>query len=645
MSIYLGNNKPGELKTRLYVATGIAISLFFLLAIRLWYFQIFKGTEFKELSENNRVRLVRESAPRGLILDRTSKIIVENRPAFHLAIIPEDVKDWSKIKRVLPNIISITENDIKAKVSKANNRPSFQAIKLKDDLTWEEIARIETFRLDIPGIVLTIEPRRIYPFGNTVAHIIGYLGEIDERQIKKLKKANYIPGDFIGKYGIEYQLEKYLRGMNGGRQIEVDAMGREIKLLRKITPIQGYHVHLTIDLDTQLAASAAMQDKVGAVIALDPHNGKILASVSAPSFDPNSFAAGIDKEQWNNLITNPFHVMEAKTIQGQYPPASTFKIITAAAALEDAVITPSTKIYAGESFWFGNKEFRDWKAGGHGIIDVHRAIVESSDTFFYQVGLKLGIDRLAYYAKGFGLGRKTGINLINEKPGLIPSSKWKKDTYSTKWYEGETISVSVGQGYVTTTPLQILNAYAAIANGGKLYLPQLVNMVETQAGQIIWSFAPQEIGRIPVSPSHIKILQDALKGVVNEEGGTGQIVRLPGIVVAGKTGTAQVVKLKENSPRRKPKDTPYEQRDHAWFVGFAPVENPEIAVAVIVEHGGFGAEAAAPVAREVIKAYLKSKLKPETIIPKLEENIQIDIYDSETTTSDDTVAGEPNFND
>jgi len=350
MNVYLGKNEPSELKARLYIATGIALSIFFLLVIRLWFLQIFKGKEFKELSENNRIRLVRTIAPRGLLLDRTGTVVVGNRPAFNLAVIPEDVKDWGKIKKVIPHIVHLTEADIEGRLQQAQGRPPFQAIKLKEDLTWEEIASIETFRIDMPGIVLEIEPRRVYSFGEAGSHVIGYLGEIDEQQIKKLKKANYMLGDFIGKYGIEYQWEKYLRGINGGRQIEVDAIGREIKLIKKITPTQGYTIYLTIDLETQLAANKAMQDKVGAVIAIDPQNGKILAAVSNPSFDPNLFAAGIDKEQWNNLISNPFHVMETKTIQGQYPPASTFKMITAAAALEEGVITPSTKIYAGESF-------------------------------------------------------------------------------------------------------------------------------------------------------------------------------------------------------------------------------------------------------------------------------------------------------
>lgn len=607
MGVYFRQEEPGELKTRLYIATGLAITIFFVIITRLWFLQVFKGKEFKELSENNRVRLIRTIGPRGLLLDKTGKVIVENRPSFNLSIIPEDVKDWTKIKNILTRIVDLTLEDIETKIIQAKKRPSFQAIKLKDDLTWEEIARVETFKIDMPGIVIEIEPRRSYPFGDTASHLIGYLGEIDERQIKKLKKADYALGDSIGKYGIEYKWEKYLRGINGGKQIEVDAVGREIQLLKKITPAQGYNVYLTIDMDTQLAANLAMKDKVGAVIAMDPQNGKILAAVSTPSFDPNIFAVGINKEEWKELISNPFRIMETKSIQGQYPPASTFKVITAAAALEEGIITPSTKIYSPGSIRFGNRDFRDWKEEGHGIINVHRAIVESSDTFFYQVGLKIGIDRLAYYAKGFGLGRKTNIELTDEKSGLMPSSKWKKDVYALPWYEGETISVSVGQGYVTATPLQMLNVYASIANNGKLYMPQLVEQVGTSSGEIVWKFKPQEIGRIPVSSSNIKILQAALSGVVNEDGGTGRVVRLPGIEVAGKTGTAQVIKLKENTPRKKPHEIPYEQRDHAWFVGYAPANNPQIAVAVIVEHGGFGSTAAAPVAREVIRTYLMGK--------------------------------------
>ena len=653
-SIYLGQTEPTELKARLYIATGIALSVFLLLTIRLWYLQIFSRNEFRELSENNRIRLVRTIAPRGLLIDRAGKIIVENRPAFNLVIIPEDVQDWEKVKSIIQGIVDITGDDIEAKIRQSKGRPPFQFIKLKEDLTWEEIAKIETFRLYMPGIGLEIGPRRVYSFGDTASHIIGYLGEIDEQQIKKLRRANYMPGDFIGKYGVEYQWETYLRGDNGGRQIEVDALGREIRLIKKITPQPGYNVHLTVDLDTQLAADTAMKDKVGSIIAINPQNGRILAAVSKPSFDPNLFAPGIAKEQWNNLITNPFRVMETKTLQGQYPPASTFKLITAAAALEDGIITPSTKIYAGESFWFGNREFRDWKEGGHGIIDVHRAIVESSDTFFYQVGLKVGIDRLAYYAKGFGLGRKTSIKLTDEKTGLVPSAKWKKDTYGTPWYEGETISIAVGQGYLLATPLQMVNAYAAIANGGKLYLPQLVDRVETPSGEVVWRSTPQEIGRIPLSQENIQILQNGLRGVVNETGGTGWTARVPGIEVAGKTGTAQVIRLKENVPRKKPKDTPYEQRDHAWFIGFAPAENPEIAVAVLVEHGGFGAESAAPIAREVIRAYLKKSevrsLPPNASPVKTfgdrsiggqETKIQTPEADTVITTK----AEEPEFND
>ncbi|MBI5682175.1 MAG: hypothetical protein HZC45_03255 [Deltaproteobacteria bacterium] len=334
----------------------------------------------------------------------------------------------------------------------------------------------------------------------------------------------------------------------------------------------------------------------------------MIAFISSPSFDPNIFSKGVSKGDWTELINNPLHPLENKPIQGQYPPASTFKLITAAAALEEKVITPTTKIYSGETFRFGNRDFRDWKQGGHGTIDVHRAIVESADTFFYQVGLKVGVDRLAYYAKGFGFGQKTGIQLTNEKKGVVPSSKWKKEVYKAPWYEGETISVSVGQGYFLATPLQMANAYAAISNGGKLFLPQVVEQVKDIDGNILWEFKPKAIGIVPASKETLDILKKALHGVVHEDGGTARSLRIDGIPIAGKTGTAQVVKLKENAPRLKLHQVPYEQRDHAWFIGFAPADEPKIVVAVMVEHGGFGSEAAAPVAKEVIKAYLRDRL-------------------------------------
>jgi penicillin-binding protein 2 len=416
----------------------------------------------------------------------------------------------------------------------------------------------------------------------------------------------------VGKYGVESVFEATLRGIDGGKQVEVDAYGRVIKTIKSIAPYPGNNILLTIDLPTQLAAWAAMRDKAGAVVAIDPRDGKILAMVSAPSFDPNILTTGISKEEWEAIIDNPHNVLTNRAIQGQYPPASTFKVITAAAALEEKIIKPSTKIYSGPSFWFRGREYRDWKEEGHGNISVHRAIVESADTFFYQVGLKVGIEKVARYARNFGLGRRTGIGLKDEKPGLVPTAAWKKKVYGTPWYKGETLSVSVGQGFLLTTPLQLLNAYAAVANGGKLYTPQLVGGVETPEGELIKRFSPKESTHVMVSKKTLELIKGALRGVVDEEGGTAWWMSRSGLRIAGKTGTAQLVRMKERSEDIEKK--PYKLRDHAWFVGFAPYDDPKIAVAVVVEHGGFGSRAAAPVALELFRTYLGEELEDNTDI-------------------------------
>ncbi|MFQ5585914.1 MAG: penicillin-binding protein 2, partial [Thermodesulfobacteriota bacterium] len=417
-----------------------------------------------------------------------------------------------------------------------------------------------------------------------------------------LSGGDYRAGDIIGKYGIEESWEGFLRGNAGGKQIEVDALGREIALLKKVNPVPGNNIYLTIDLHTQEVARRLMKGKAGAIVAIDPQNGKMIAMVSSPSFDPNIFATILTSEEWERLLRNPLNILTNRAMQGQYPPASTFKIITAAALLEESVISPATEIDSGPVFEFGGRVYRDWREEGHGSINVHRAIVESSDTFFYQTGLRLGIEKLAYYARGFGFGSKTGIEIKGEKAGLVPSKEWKLKVYGEPWYMGETISVSVGQGFLLATPLQVLNAYAAIANGGTLFLPQIVERIETPAGEVLRDFLPKEIGRAPVSKRTLRILQSALRGVVSDDKGTARFIRNGQFAIAGKTGTAQVTMLGEE--RIKAEEIPFRLRDHAWFVGYAPANDPRIAVAVLVEHGGFGAEVAAPLALEVMKGYL-----------------------------------------
>ncbi|MBE7413934.1 MAG: penicillin-binding protein 2 [Deltaproteobacteria bacterium] len=602
---YFKDKEPRELKGRVYAAVLLAGAAFFILAARLWYLQVFQHSHFHELSLNNATRIIKAAAPRGLIYDRLGVKVAENRPGFDLYIVPEDVKDWDATKRMLTGLVDIEVEDIDDKLEKSRKRPRFQAVKLKQDLTWEETARVESFRFEMPGVLLEVAPKRSYVFSEAVSHVLGYLGEISEKELKERESEGekYSAGDLVGKYGLEKYFEKELRGVDGGKEVEVDAVGRKIRVVNWRPPYPGNDLKLTIDVKTQVAAWAAMREKVGAAVAMDPKTGKILAMVSSPSFDANALSSRMTPAEWKAVIDNPFNVLNNRAIQGQYPPASTYKPIHAAAALEEGVISPGTKIFSGPSFWFAGRAYRDWKEEGHGHINVHKAIVQSSDTFFYQVGLKLGVDRLAEYSRRFGFGSKTGVPLHGEKPGLVPSSEWKRKAYKTKWYEGETISVSVGQGYMLSTPLQLLNAYAAIANGGTLWKPILVDEITTPEGKVVYDPEPEKNGELGISEKTMEHVRNGLAGVTHEDGGTARFLsRTTDLKIAGKTGTAQVARLIKRT--RDVESIPYKLRDHAWFAGFAPYDDPQIAVVVIVEHGGFGATAAAPVAKEIFKAYL-----------------------------------------
>lgn len=602
MSGYFKDKEPKEFRQRVFFANIVVVALFFVVFIRFWYLQVKEAEHYKELSQNNRLRLVKSPAPRGILYDRLNVKIADSRPGFDLLLVPEDVKDWDMTKDRLQKLVNITPETIDEKLEQSQDRPQFQAVKLKEDLSWEDTVKIESYKFAIPGVILDVAPKRLYLYPEAAAHLIGYLGEISEKQLKEPGNSGYGPGDLIGKYGIEKSLESDLKGTEGGKEVEVDALGRKINVVNWNAPYPGNNVKLTIDIRTQVAAWAALRDQVGAAVAMEPKTGRILAMVSTPSFDPNVLSSGISATEWKELIENPLNVLNNRVIQGQYPPASTFKPIHATAALEEKAITPATRIYSGPSFRFAGRDYRDWKEEGHGTISVHRAIVESSDTFFYQTGLMLGVDRLATYSRSFGFGSRTGIPMLNEKAGIVPSTEWKKKTYGVKWYDGETISVSVGQGYMLTTPLQLLDAYAAIANGGTLYTPQVVEEITNPTGTLIKGFTPEERGKVSVSPETLAFVRAALAGVVEEDGGTAHFLKASGLKIAGKTGTAQVSKLIKRT--KNVKSITYKYRDHAWFAGFAPYDDPKIAVVVIVEHGGFGASAAAPVARELFKAYL-----------------------------------------
>ncbi len=600
----------------LMVFVGLA---FFLISIRLWSLQVFKGSDLRRLSENNCIRLLESPADRGMLLDRKGNVLAHNRPSFEVYLVPEDAKASPGVMTKVGEILNMTPDEMEEKIKAQKRRAPFRPVKIKSDIDWNELALLESNRVFLPGLIVDVRPRRAYDYGDLASHLIGYLGEVDENELRQSREAPYRMGALIGKYGVEYRWEDDLRGVDGGRQIEVDALGREIRPLGEVEPFPGNNLFLTIDSDLQKTAEEAFKDKNGALIAMDPETGRILAMVSKPSFEP--FTRNISPEEWKSLVENPYHPLTNKGIQGQYPAGSVFKIVTAIAGLESGVITPNTQLLCEGTFHYGDRDFRCWKQGGHGMINLHRAIAESCDIYFYQLGLKLGPDLIARYAHEFGLGKATGIYLPHEKSGIVPSSSWKKKRLGVPWYSGETLSFAVGQGYLSATPLQLLMLISGVANGGKLYLPQVVEKVENIYGETLKEYPPVELGRANVSGKTLQIIQDALKAAVNDPHGTGSACLLKDVKVAGKTGTAQVVTLPEDFKRGEMNRIPLKLRDHAWFVAYAPFEDPKISVVVLVEHGGFGATAAAPIAKKVIGKYLNLEPSPPLKMEEKENDL------------------------
>jgi penicillin-binding protein 2 len=596
-----------ELRARARLLYAVLILAFLGLVTRLVVLQIFQGERYTFLSENNRVRLKRVPGTRGMVFDRQGQLLVDSRPSFDLIFVPEDAGDPEKILQLLARYLQRDENELLKTFEESKSRAAFDEIVLGRDIDWSAVVAVETHQLDLPGVSLRTRPRRNYADGPMAAHVLGYLGEINQKQLKILKEQGYVVGDEIGQYGLERRWEELLRGQSGGQQVEVDALGRRVRVLHEVMDVPGYTVHLTLDRQMQQAAYEALKGKEGTIVALDVHSGAILALASTPAFDPNVFARGIKSDEWSALVKDQLRPLNNRATQGQFPPGSTFKIIMGIAALEEGVINPESFIQDPGFFPFGNRSFRDWKKGGHGAVNFHRAIVESCDTYFYQLGPKLGIDRIAKWARAYGLGEKSGIALDDERSGLIPDTEWKRKRYRQPWFPGETVSVAIGQGYVTVTPLQLANMMAAVANGGKLYRPYLVTKVESVEGATMREYGPELVRTIELKADTLTRVRNALSDVVNGPGGTGGAARSPLIKVAGKTGTAQVIEMK--GAYLKSEQLSYFNRDHAWFVSYAPVENPQIAMAVLVEHGGHGGEAAAPMAKKVFEKFIEIKKK------------------------------------
>ena len=603
MRTYLESVDIEWFNQRLVGVLVVVLLAFTVLSIRLLYLQLFEGKELRRLSEINSIRLQDIDAPRGLVYDRNGTTVVDNRPAFNVYIILKDAKPLNETLIRLARLLNESPENLEATIQDTKRRGAYTPVLLRQDIGRDIMAAIEVHKYELPGVQVRVSPRRHYIYDAHAAHLLGYMGEISQEELQCTPFEDCKGGDFIGKFGIEKAYEAYLRGKRGGRLVEVNATGQVVRVLKTVSAQPGQNIYLTIDEKLQKKTEALLQDRVGAAVAIEPDTGRVLAMASSPSFDPNLFVAGMTRDQWNELVSNPFRPLENKATQAEYPPASTYKIVTAIAGLEEKVVDPKTTFYCPGSYKYGNRVYRCWKRAGHGDVDMARALAESCDVYFYQVGEALGVDRLAKYAHAFGLGMQTGISLDREAKGLIPTSEWKLKRFGVPWQGGETLSIAIGQGFDLVTPLQMACLAAVVGNGGTRYRPYLIEKIQTADGQVVLQKSPSEDGKISVRPETLSIVRQALSQVVNDPKGTAWQSRIKGLPFSGKTGTAQVVSM----PKAGELSAEIKEllpKDHAWFIAYAPSEDPKIAISVIIEHGEHGSSAAAPVAREMIKTYL-----------------------------------------
>jgi len=607
---------------RIRLAMAAVVLVFALFAGRLFQLQLIEGEELRRRSEQNSVRTVRLEAPRGEIVDREGRVVATTRPAFGLEVVPHDVRDHGRTFAALGQLLGEDPAALASALGRPSRAGRFKPVRLADDLSPDQLARVEVHRYALAGVATDVRPRRHYLEGTLAAHLLGTLGEIRGDQLEREVYRAYRPGDVIGQTGLEAQFERYLRGEAGGRNVVVDVAGREMDVLEEVEARPGRRVVLALDLDLQRAAEQAMSEvqlpndprPTGAVVALDARTGDVLAMVSRPAFDPNDFAGRVDAATWKALTTDEWVPLQNRAIQNQFPPGSTFKAFVAAAALHEGVANEHTTVFCPGSYWYGGRAYRCWKRGGHGSVDLHVALRSSCDVFFYTMGVKLGIERMASFISGLGLGLPTGIALAHEAPGVMPSPEWKRKRFKERWYPGETVSVSIGQGYNLVTPLQLAVAYAALGNGGRVLRPRVVLRVEESDGRQVESFAPEVRQNLEIAPRHMEAVLRGLEAVVSEPGGTGGRARVAGVRVGGKTGTSQVVRL-ERTLGMDEAAIPKRYRDHGWFAAIAPIEAPEIAVAVLVEHGLHGSTAAAPVAQRVLQRYFEKTGRTAPLAP------------------------------
>jgi penicillin-binding protein 2 len=584
-----GRRDPGRQRV-LAMTVGVLV-LFLVLVGQLWYLQVLEGERLQELSDRNRMRIRPIAAPRGVLFDRNGLALVDNRPAFTLSLIPREMDNRDAVLRRLAALLRIPYPELDQALGRGP-ADSLTPVRVRRGLTLEDVARVEEWKLELPGVIVEVEPVRLYPTSHFAAHLLGYVREVNDDQ---LKQGRYRRGEMVGQAGLERLLDDYLRGQDGGERIEVDALGRPIRVIRRTEPHPGAHVVTTVDRRIQEAAERAMEGYAGSVVVMDPRSGDVLALVSTPAFALDQFSGTISREAWIQLVKDPAHPMLNRTVQSQYAPGSIFKIVVAAAGLQETTLTPLDRTHCDGTFHLGGWTFRDWKEEGHGSVDLRAALVQSCNVFFYQSGLKVGGATIARYATAFGFGGPTGIELPGEKTGLIPGLR-RPGRRGRGLYRGDTVNMSIGQGPVLVTPMQVARMMSAVANGGVLFKPRLVQRVESADGRILHADPGLVNGHVDLSPMVWAFLREALIDVVDE--GTGGAARVPGVEIAGKTGTAQIVANSKASAGQ----------DHAWFASFAPARDPRYVVVVMVERGGKGGQVAAPIARRIYNAIFLEKV-------------------------------------
>lgn len=604
-------------RSRVVIIANTMLVAFAVILSRLWYLQIYKGEDLYRYSLENRLRRERVSALRGVVFSRNGQLLIQNIPRFDAVITPQYLKNKKESLQKLSKILKIPLSDIQKILRKNRNQAKYLPVAVKKNISRSEVAIIETENFKMPGIAVKTFIGREYVDKEVGGQLLGYISEISQSQLPRYRKRDnydYRLGDFIGQAGIEEQMDLTLRGEDGYEFMEVDASGKKKRhistdnnLFRGIknkmaTP--GHNVRLTIDRDLQMSAYKSLEGRVGSAVAVDVNTGEVLAMVSRPSYDPSRFGRGVSVNYWRSLINNDKNPLRDRSIQEHYSPGSVFKLITAIAAMEEGLVDKKTAVRCRGYFRSGRRNFHCWKARGHGVVDVVRALRESCDVYFYKIATKLDIDVLARYARLFGLGTKTSITLPHETTGLIPTKEWKKKRTGEDWHLGETLSCAIGQSYVLTTPIQLALAYGVIANGGRLFRPQIVREVFSNSGEIKKKNRPEIISEIRLGEKTLQHVKKGLFEVVNHPKGTAWWSRGRGINMAGKTGTSQVIRMSAEKLFSKCEDSEYKYRHHAIFVGYAPADNPQIVVAIVVEHGCQGSKVAAPIAKNIITTYM-----------------------------------------